>query len=244
MATQDDPPTKIAELPLTAFELPTWLVEPAVRSCRLFNTALDFIFYDVPTLRAALAEKDAPMQARGEKPPSRIIDFDALSDPEGSLLLIDATTAPYVHKYQSVKKFLESPYPETRDVDIATITGVGSSALGSAALAWDISVALEKPVLAIVPGYGVADVVLQGLGGWFAFGLHDFLSSKTLIQTGLATCCAGDGAHRPGACRLDAAGADGARRRADLPLRLGLIGRASCPAPTSRDTFPPAGRAQ
>ena len=159
MATQDDPPTKIAELPLTAFELPKWLVEPAVRSCRLFNTALDFIFYDVPTLRAALAEKDAPMQARGEKPPSRIIDFDALSDPEGSLLLIDATTAPYVHKYQSVKKFLESPYQETRDVGIATITGVGSSALGSAALAWDISVALEKPVLAIVPGYGVADVV-------------------------------------------------------------------------------------
>jgi hypothetical protein len=185
MAMRDDPLTKIAELPLPAFELPNWLIEPAVRSCRLFNTALDFIFYDVPMLRAALAKKDASMQ-RGEKPPSRIIDFDALSDPEGSLLLIDATTAPYVHKYQSVKKFLESPYQETRDVDIVTITGVGSSALGSAALAWDVSVALEKPVLAIVPGYGVADVVLQALGGWFAFGLHDFLSSKTLIQTGLA----------------------------------------------------------
>ena len=95
MAPQDDPPTKIAELPLTAFELPKWLVEPAVRSCRLFNTALDFMFYNVPTLRVALAKKDAPMQARGEKPPSRIIDFDALSDPEGSLLLlIDATKAP------------------------------------------------------------------------------------------------------------------------------------------------------
>src|SRR5262249_28052707 len=140
VVTLDDPPTKIAELPLTAFELPKWLVEPAVRSCRLFNTALDFIFYGVPalcpappekgvpTLRAALAEKDAPMRAKGEKPPSRIIDFDALSDPEGSLLLIDATAAPYVHKYQSVRKFLESPYQETRDVDIATITGVGSSA--------------------------------------------------------------------------------------------------------------------
>src|SRR6476661_5179472 len=75
VTTQDDPSTKIAELPLAAFELPKWLVEPAVRSCRLFNTALDFVFYDVPTLRAALAEKDAPMQARGEKPPSRIIDF-------------------------------------------------------------------------------------------------------------------------------------------------------------------------
>ncbi len=186
MATQDDPPTNIDELLLKAFELPEWLVEPSVRSCRLFNTALDFIFYDVPTLRAALGEKDSPMQARHEKPPSRIIDFDALSNPEGALLLIDATTAPYVHRYQSVEIFLKSPYQETRDVDIATITGVGSSALGSAAMAWDISVALEKPVLAIVPGYGIADVVLQGFGGWFAFGLHDFLRSKTLIQTGLA----------------------------------------------------------
>ena len=185
--TQNDPSVEIAELSPAAFELPKWLVEPAVRSCRLFNTAFDFIFYDVQTLRTALADRDAPMQARGEKRPSRIVDFNALSDPEGSLLLIDANTAPYVHKYQSVRNFFESPYQETRDVDVATITGVGSSALGSAALAWDISVALERPVLAIVPGYGVADVVLQGLGGWLAFGLHDFLWSKSLIQAGLAT---------------------------------------------------------
>jgi hypothetical protein len=96
MGPQDDGTTNIAELPPAIFELPKWLVEPAVRSCRLFNTALHYIFYDVPMLRAALAERDAPMQARGEKPPSRILDFDAVSDPEGSLLLIDATTAPYV----------------------------------------------------------------------------------------------------------------------------------------------------
>jgi hypothetical protein len=187
MATYEQEPINMTDLPLEAFELPKWLVEPALRSCRLFNTALDFMFYDVSTLRDALAEKDAPMRARGEKPPSRIIDFDALSNPEGSLLLIDATTAPYVHKYESVENFLDSPYRESRDVDIATITGVGSSALGSAALAWDISVALKRSVLAIVPGYGVADAVLQALGGWFAFGLHDFLGSKALIQTGLAT---------------------------------------------------------
>ena len=187
MAMQDSPPFRNAELSLTGFELPKYLVEPAVRSCRLFNAALDYIFYDVPALRAALAQKDTPMEAEGEKPPSRIVDFDAVSDPEGSLLLIDASTAPYVHKYQSVTSFLDSPHPETLAVDIATITGVGSSALGSAAFAWDISLALKKPVLAIVPGYGVADVVLQGLGGWFAFGLHDFLQSKSLIQAGLAT---------------------------------------------------------
>jgi hypothetical protein len=186
MASQNDPLTGIAELPLIDFELPKWLVEQAVSSCRLFNTALDFIFYDVPTLRAALREKDAPMRACHEKPPSRIIDLDALRNPEGSLLLINASKAPYVHKYESVEKYLDSPHEETRDVAIATITGVGSSALGSAAMAWDISLALEESVLAIVPGYGVADVMLQGLGGWFAFGLHDFLGSKTVIQTGLA----------------------------------------------------------
>jgi hypothetical protein len=180
-------PTSIDAPPLSAFELPPWLIEPAVRSGRLFNTALDFIFYDVLTLRAALAERDAPMQAMGEKLPTRIIDLDALSDPEGSLLLIDATKAPYVHKYWSVEEFLSSPHKETREVKIVTITGVGSSALGSAALAWDISIALQEPVLGIVPGYGVADVVLQSMGGWFGFGLYNYLDSKSIIQCCLAS---------------------------------------------------------
>jgi hypothetical protein len=126
------------------------------------------------------------MRARGEKPPSRIVQFDALSDPEGSLLLIDANIAPYVHKYTNVQLFLTSPHRETREVEIATITGVGSSALGSAALAWDISLTLEKPVLAIVPGYGMADVILQALGGWFGFGLYDYLHAKSLVQNSLA----------------------------------------------------------
>ncbi|WP_407114726.1 hypothetical protein [Bradyrhizobium sp. LMG 9283] len=171
---------------LNLFEPPPQLIEPAVRACRLFNTALDIVFYDVATLAAQLAEKDAPARARQEKTPSRIVQLDALSDPEGSLLLIDANTAPYVHRYTNVELFLTSPHPETRTVDIATITGVGSSALGSAALAWDISIVLRKPVLAIVPGYGMADVILQALGGWFGFGLYDYLHAKSLIQNALA----------------------------------------------------------
>lgn len=101
-------------------------------------------------------------------------------------MLIDATTAPYVHRYRGVEAYLNSPYPETRDVAVATITGVGSSALGSAALGWNISKALAQPVLAIVPGYRVADVVLQALGGWFGFGLHDYMGTKTVTQNSLA----------------------------------------------------------
>jgi len=176
-----------ADIPaLDLFELPAALSEPAVRACRLFNTALDTIFYDVPTLRADLRAHDDAMIAQGEKPPSRIIDFDALIDPEGSLILIDAATAPYVHQFHNVDAYLASPHPETREVAIATITGVGSSALGSAALAWNISTALGKPVLAIVPGYGVADVMLQALGGWFGFGLYDYLGAKSVTQNALA----------------------------------------------------------
>ncbi|MCA1500254.1 hypothetical protein [Bradyrhizobium sp. NBAIM14] len=186
MPIGDNLPTQSERSFLNLFEPPPQLIEPAVRACRLFNTALDIVFYDVATLAAQLAEKDASVRAREEKPPSRIVQLDALSDPEGSLLLIDANTAPYVHRYTNVEVFLTSPHPETRAVEIVTITGVGSSALGSAALAWDISIALGKPVLAIVPGYGMADVILQALGGWFGFGLYDYLHAKSLIQNALA----------------------------------------------------------
>ena len=61
----------------------------------------------------------------------------------------------------------------------ASVTGVGSSALGSVAFAWNISTALDEPVAAIVPGYGVADVIQQGLGGWFGFGLHSWWIKQT-----------------------------------------------------------------
>ena len=54
------------------------------------------------------------------------------------------------------------------------MTGVGSSALGSVAMAWNVSETLRRPVAAIVPGYGLADIVPQALGGWFGFGVHDF----------------------------------------------------------------------
>lgn len=182
----DNRPSPAETPPLPSFELPSFLVRPAVMACRSFNTAVDAIFYDVLTLQAELRKHDATMEKQGEKPPSRIVSFDALTDPEGSLLLIDATTPPYVHKYTDVRTFLNSPYPESQNVAVATITGVGSSALGSAALAWNVSKTLAAPVLAIVPGYGVADIMLQALGGWFGFGLHDYLGAKSVAQNALA----------------------------------------------------------
>jgi hypothetical protein len=106
------------------------------------------------------------------------------------------------------------------------ITGVGSSALGSAALAWNVSAALERPVLAIVPGYGVADVVLQALGGWSPSVCMIISIARTLIRTGLATAAPEDRARRPRARRIDASGADH-WRRPDFSLRLRVRRRAS-----------------
>ncbi len=172
--------------PLAAFELPPFLVRPAIMACRGFNSAVDAIFYDVSTLQKDLRDFHAKAAANGAREPSPILSFDALTDPEGCLLLIDAGKSPYVRKFTDVQIFLNSPLPETKDVAVATITGVGSSALGSAAMGWDISKALGQPVLAIVPGYGVADLLLQALGGWFGFGLYNYLGAKSVAQNALA----------------------------------------------------------
>ena len=37
---------------LGLFEFPNAFIRQAVAACRLFNTAVDAVFYDVPTLRA------------------------------------------------------------------------------------------------------------------------------------------------------------------------------------------------
>ena len=56
MSTGHDLP-KLSD-PLKWFELPEPLVKSAVRACRGFNTMLDAVFYDVPTLTSGLRDKD------------------------------------------------------------------------------------------------------------------------------------------------------------------------------------------
>ena len=160
---------------LSLFELPRAFVKPALEMCRTFNSALDLAFYDVPTMTAEL-------RARGATP----IDLDALANPEGALLVVDAARAPFIRRFEALPVFLSWRDEAEAAPTTVSITGVGSSALGSAAMAWDLSKALAAPVLAIVPGYGVADALLQGLGGWFGFGLYDALQTKSRLQNALA----------------------------------------------------------
>ena len=53
------------------------------------------------------------------------------------------------------------------------VAGVGSSVIGTAALARSVADACHGDVAGIVSGYGLSDVILEGLGGWFFDGKLD-----------------------------------------------------------------------
>jgi len=79
-----------------------------------------------------------------------------------------------------MKQFIDfANGPEGAPLHTLTITGVGSSAYGAVAFGWDVSTAIGEPVAAVVPGYGLADLVPQALGGWFGFGVYDAMQSAT-----------------------------------------------------------------
>jgi hypothetical protein len=178
---------------LTLYELQRPFVEPLLRLCRLANTTLDILFYDVGVLTAALSEKGTTIEtgvsanSGSARHPLATLDLTAATNPSGSLIVVDSNLAPYVRKpFLDMKEFIDyANSVEGAGLHTLTVTGVGSSAFGSVAFAWDVSVTLGEPVVAIVPGYGLADVVPQALGGWFGFEMYDALQSAT--QTLLAS---------------------------------------------------------
>jgi hypothetical protein len=70
--------------------------------------------------------------------------------------------------------FVEQQLQKTGDpVDTVVVAGVGSAAIGTAALARNVADYLGAPVAGIISGYGLADVVTEALGGWFVFGARN-----------------------------------------------------------------------
>jgi hypothetical protein len=196
---------------LARYDLPSVMVQPLLRAFRHTNTAADALFYDVGLLwlrlytRGVMLSIKMPSAAAQNsvetlKAASNLIDLSAFANPEGIILVIDAHRAPFVRQYHDVTTFLaaldggsKSPSVEESqllhtspgEIDTITVSGVGSSALGSAAFGWNVSEALRKPVAAIVPGYGLADLLPQALSGWFGFGVHDFI--RRVIQNALVS---------------------------------------------------------
>ena len=190
-------PTKYSQL--TEYDLPQRMVVPLLLSFRHINTIAGALFYDVSLLWLRLYTRGIMLSTTNIATPATAQDslaalqaatrlnLSALVNPEGAILVVDAHHAPFVHKYEDVQAFFSdrATFPVSGDGDeagqapeaitIVTVTGVGSSALGSVAFAWNVSETLHKPVTAIVPGYGLADLIPQALGGWFGFGVHDFM---------------------------------------------------------------------
>lgn len=169
------------------YELQKPLVDPLLRLCRFSNTALDTLFYDVGALTAALLAKGTAINTGGlsnsgsMRHPLHTLDLTAATNPSGSIIVVDAQLAPYVWEpFTHMGKFVTfANGPEGIGLHTVAITGVGSSAFGAAAFAWDVSAALGEPVAAVVPGYGLADVIPQALGGWFGFEGYNAIQSAT-----------------------------------------------------------------
>jgi len=182
---------------LTMFNVPRATVVQLLSSLRLVNSVADNLFYDVGELYRHLGadgytvvtarqravprtRNDASNCSRSQAIADHVVNLGAMANPEGVILVIDAQCAPYVTPYADIKGFLAQEAGRVtrkkgRKVRTASITGVGSSALGTAAFAWNVSLALNEPVAAIVPGYGLADILPQALGGWFGFGVENLL---------------------------------------------------------------------
>jgi hypothetical protein len=183
---------------LASYDLPQWAVVPLLLAFRHVNTLADMMFYDTGLLTLRLwtrgvrvsTSNDAPAQAMRNSlaamQAAMRLNLSALFNPEGAILVVDAHRAPFVHKHDDVETFLANPtFPADQGspgdavtaepISVVTVTGVGSSALGSVAMAWNVSETLRQPVAAIVPGYGLADIIPQGLGGFFGFGVYEFM---------------------------------------------------------------------
>ena len=76
---------------------------------------------------------------------------------------------------------------EGDNIRAIAIAGVGSSVVGTAALARNVADALACDVAGIVTGYGVSDVITEALGGWFVFGTLDRLRLDLEKFMGTAT---------------------------------------------------------
>jgi len=104
------PPPLSAE-DLTLYELQQPFVEPLLRTFRFTNTALDILFYDVEMLRLSLLARGTVINttvAAKAKHPIEFLDLSALTNPSGSIIVVDAKLAPYIRPpFREMNQFFD-----------------------------------------------------------------------------------------------------------------------------------------
>lgn len=133
----------------------------------LRNMVFDTVFYDVSALKPG-EHADILRQVN---------DFD-----EGGMLVVWPTVETRRIAYYGTSDALVRDHP---DLDAIAIAGVGSSPLGSAALARQVADVHGRKVVGVIAGYGAADVLSEALGGWVDFGSRN--RARTLVSSVRAT---------------------------------------------------------
>jgi len=161
---------RIQSAPIARAVGPKWVPEATLEGIRQRNALLDWLFYDIGKLKDEEAQQVSPWLAA-----------------EGAILLVPPSGAGLLRLFTSIDAFAESDGATVRTLVVA---GVGSSALGSAALARNVADAIQAPVAAVVSGYGLADVAAEALGGFVWFGTmnavrHQFEWLDRLRESGV-----------------------------------------------------------
>lgn len=139
-----------------AATLPTASHEPLgkrafLEGVRQRNTMLDAIFYDVGKVSGEEAEKISIWLAA-----------------EGAILLVPPSSQGDLVLCRNADEL--AARAGAAAIGALAVAGVGSSALGSAAFARNVADAIDAPVIAVVSGYGLADLLTEAMGGFFWFG--------------------------------------------------------------------------
>jgi len=169
-ALQEARMARALSAPLAGAVGPWFIPEALLEGVRQRNALLDWFFYDVGAVSDSEARDLSPWLAA-----------------EGAILIVPPSTAGKLERRASIDAFIDAGGGSIRTLVVA---GVGSSALGSAALARNVADAMQAPVAAVVSGYGLADVAAEALGGFFWFGAlnsvrHYFEWLDRLRESGL-----------------------------------------------------------
>jgi len=119
------------------------------------NQVVDALFYDVSLLT-----------------PQDYAALSPLSDRKGAIIVVSPGQG--IRQFPNALQFMSAQgVSDECKVKAIVVAGVGSSVLGTAALARQVANHYQCEVAGIVSGYGMADIVLEGLGGWFFYGEID-----------------------------------------------------------------------
>ena len=176
--------------------------EAVLEAFRQRNAVLDYLFYDLGALDPGEASHLAPRYAA-----------------EGAILYVPPGRDSLVHLWPDVDAFRASRLDT--DAHALVVAGVGSSALGAAAFARNVADATGRPALAVVSGYGLADLLSEAVGGFFLYG---WLNGLRQILEPL------DDLTRPGTDRLhglSGAAIGAARASLDVRTLAQLVGHRS-----------------